>query len=1259
MSGLEPLVALGLACNVFQTVSFAREVCQVSKTVLETGDVPPPALASTLKDLAKVFREVESTTAVPNTKLTSCDRELVKIAKVCSEAAAAMKQELDKTQATPTSGKGRWSGSWVTVKAVAGASSRKKKLEKLEQLVETHQKALETRLLANICTKTDAIKVSQQTNFESLDIRLQGFIKLVGQGETRMAALLIQETANVKDHITVKTNELGQSLGQISRDNERAYQGISQATMEVGANITTLTRRTDDKADQDRKYARHDRLLKSLKYGTMNERRNQIEHPHTKTFQWIFGDAPTQLDGYSKRIHEAAAGFIEWARDQSSPTFWISGKPGSGKSTLMKFLAENPRTLELLTSASPAASQTTILSHFIWSAGQPIEATVKGLLYSLLYQALSEQSASEAVLEKHPGARTKDSVSDWSEDELQVVLFKLLPALGRPLCLFIDGLDEISSPVGQFQVLDIIKSLQQIPLPFVKTCVSSRPEPILQQSLGQYPMFKIQDLTRFDIERFAAHTLKAAFERSQLNLGENNLKDSGELLEHVCEMADGVFLWVALAVRSLKTGLVKGDGPKELDQRLQALPSDLATLYNLMWDRLGDEKEIYQRDAARYFNLLQVEPYSVSGPPDHENSLVVILLAYDRSLSQRILKDYNDNRRPISYDTLSHHLKRQRIRLEARCAGLVEVRNSPSDRFGLGRYDLDWRPDWMADKLYFIHRSARDFILNQSGPERLLDKDESTRDMRLSSTALAHLAACCLEGGLLYRLGTDLPLVTAGGLRYRPGTDLPLVIALVSCIFRTPSGGTSSVPHQLVTECGRLIGRSFRRSQKPRSQACRHYDFGAILSWCLPIELLKTAFLPIPRGLCGKYAAYLFIGAMGRIGQGQDRDFRIGMIEPRSELAPSPKVNWLCEIAQVVDLGFQGVVCSNLYSAGPAIKGCLKINAPHTPLSATVQCLQEWTSRYWWWSEENGFWTRYNLGGSILNILRSLLAGSPDQGHLAYPTVIAIRAPLSLAVASTILGMELPAGSKAENPDFVWGLVTQIEALNMASSLPKHWKPAVFVKTNMRLAVALLAADMRRWGEEDLCGLLLHQLGDGAPFDIKITEILAPAKWNSDSASPPLINRRGPKFKITWGLRDLARIEDIFITYLKSALTEDRPSRAGIGSQRKDLLQDLQSLIQDILDSVDRGSTVEERWADAQKRWVRDEFLWKKDDVRAQPPGGDVLGKMYGSWAEKGESEGSDSEESDSEERESEESESEESESEEGRINRMLDSLRR
>lgn len=1101
--------------------------------------------------------------------------------------------------------------------------------------------------LFHCSSKTDAIQASQQTNFETLDVRLQGFVELVGQGETRMAALLSQETTNVKDHITVKADELGQSLGQISRDNQRAYQEISQATVEVGANVTILARRTDDKADQDLNQARHDRLLKSLKYATMNERRNQIHHPHTETFQWIFGDAPTsgdvptyedsfvsedffiaddstsedasnsedpsisegQLDQVGRdcqQIREAAAGFIEWARDPSSQLFWISGKPGSGKSTLMKFLAESPRTLELLDSASPAESRTVVLSHFIWSAGQPIEATVKGLLCSLLYQVLSEQSACEAVLKKHPGTRTKDSVFDWSQDELQGVLFEVLSALGRPLCLFIDGLDEISSPAGQFQVLDMINGLRLVPM--VKTCVSSRPEAVFQQCLSQYPMFRVQDLTKFDIERFAAHTLKTAFEGSQVDFGEDDLKYNGKLLRHICEVANGVFLWVALAVRSLKAGLVKGDGPKELDRRLRALPSDLATLYSSMWDRLGDEKEIYQRDAARYINLLWMDeagPELVSIYQGRRNSLIVILLAYDRSLSQKILKDYNDSRRPISRDTLSHHLNRQRVGLDARCAGLVEVRNTGS----FPGYDRDGRLHWHNDKLHFIHRSARDFILNQSGPERLLDKDDSTGDMRLNSLALAHLAACCLQDELL---------------SHRWCTDLPLVIDLVSSILRNPSDGTSSVPHELVTECGRLIGRTFRRSRKIWRGYCRHSSFGAILSWCLPIELLNTAFLSIPPSVYGKYTAYLFIGAICRIGFG----LPVNLFNPPTYLIPmeprdgprrlSPEVNWLCEIAKVVDLGFQRVVCSDPLGPNEATKvHCdSKFNAPHTPLSVTVQCLQKWTWRYWELMGEIGFISRNRLGVCFLNILRSLLTRQTKDTYTSYPTIIAIRTPLSPVV---------PAGFLASNPPFIWELVTKIEALKQAeASTPEHWIPAVLVKTDMRLVVGLLAADMRRWGQEDLCGLLLHHLGGGASFDIKVTEILMPpAKEDPDSTSPWWDNPfalREPAGKTT-SPRSLARIEHIFNNYLNSALAENGPSREGTCGLGKDLLQELLGLIKDIQDSDDGEYTVEMSWWYIRDQWVQDGTFWTRDDVRTQPPERDVLGEMYSSWVEEGDSE--------------------------------------
>lgn len=865
----------------------------------------------------------------------------------------------------------------------------------------------------------------------------------------------------------------------------------------------------------------------------------------------------------------------------------------------MKFLAENPRTLELLDSVPLPESRTLVLSHFVWSAGQPIEATVKGLFCSLLHQVLSEPNACEAVLEKHPSTRSKDSVSDWSEEELQGVLFEVLSELDRPLCLFIDGLDEISSPAGQEQLLEFVNGLRRAQV--IKTCVSSRPEPIFQQSLSQHPMFKVQDLTMFDIERFAAHAFKTAFEGSQLNFGGKDLEYNGELLRHVCQMADGVFLWVALAVRSLTTGLVKGDGPKELDRRLQALPRDLSALYNSMWDRLGEDKEIYQRDAARYFKLLLTHTYAF-GPWEREQSLVIILLSFDRSFSQSTLKDYNDNGRPISSDTLSHQLKRQRIGLEARCAGLMEIQNTPFDANLNGWKVEDNRSgnaNWYADKLYFIHRSAQDFILYQSGSTRLLGKDDSTPEMRLNSLGLAHLAACCLKGDVLSR----------------PGVGLPLVIDLVSRILRTRSDGISPILRQLVTECGRLVGRTFRRYQQPRLHRCQHYDLGAILSWCLQIEHLRTPSLSIPSGLCGKYAAYLFIGALGRMERGYGPYFPMTIPEPKP-LEPTPclEADWLCEIAQVMDLGFQGVVCSRLYvwkrqrsTKKVNLASCSdRFSGPHTPLSVTMQCLQTWTWHYWWRWGGMGFLARDDRGVCILKILRNLLTGSSNQGYyLSYPVVIAIRTRWTLTFPKT-LEMGFLENLTISSCHFVWELITDIEALEMNYGVQHFMKPLVVVKTDMRLAVGLLAADMRKWEQEAMCELLLHQLGEGTPPGIKATEILTLRKRGGPGHSGSALSTTSP--------RDLVRIEDIFKTYLESARTENLKTDAENCHSRNVLSRELYGLWQDISVPEEDEFKLEEWW-DVSKRWGQDGTFWKMDDVRAQPPEGDVLGRLFSSWA--------------------------------------------
>jgi hypothetical protein len=72
MSGLEPLAAIGLACNVFQVLSFAGEVCKNSKSIFEHGQVSKSAiaLAETFESLTKSFNDAE---AIATTNAQSLD----------------------------------------------------------------------------------------------------------------------------------------------------------------------------------------------------------------------------------------------------------------------------------------------------------------------------------------------------------------------------------------------------------------------------------------------------------------------------------------------------------------------------------------------------------------------------------------------------------------------------------------------------------------------------------------------------------------------------------------------------------------------------------------------------------------------------------------------------------------------------------------------------------------------------------------------------------------------------------------------------------------------------------------------------------------------------------------------------------------------------------------------------------------------------------------------------------------------------------
>lgn len=74
------------------------------------------------------------------------------------------------------------------------------------------------------------------------------------------------------------------------------------------------------------KIDRSQRVLAGLPFKEMKDREEQIAEAYNNTFGWIFDDTTTS--------------FKDWLYSGNG-IFWVSGKAGSGKPTLMKFLADH------------------------------------------------------------------------------------------------------------------------------------------------------------------------------------------------------------------------------------------------------------------------------------------------------------------------------------------------------------------------------------------------------------------------------------------------------------------------------------------------------------------------------------------------------------------------------------------------------------------------------------------------------------------------------------------------------------------------------------------------------------------------------------------------------------------------------------------------------------------------------------------------------------------------------------------------------
>jgi hypothetical protein len=229
------------------------------------------------------------------------------------------------------------------------------------------------------------------------------------------------------------------------------------------------------------------------------------------------------------------------------------------------------------------------------------------------------------------------------------------------LCIFLDGLDEFDQTEGQHTIISLVEELQ-CPKK-IKLVVSSRPEPAFLTSFEKHAKLRLQDLTRTDVYAFAKAELKngAIFDRKEYFVR--------DLASAITDKADGVVLWVVLAIKSIHRGLSAQDDEQELRRRLAILPRDMTSLYHNLWRRLNEDEDLHRQDAAKFFRLvLEKDGFmQVSS-----NSVLSIMIATSNDIQETYLEK-EEKLSDSELVTRWHRCKKTLDKLQARCASLLEI----------------------------------------------------------------------------------------------------------------------------------------------------------------------------------------------------------------------------------------------------------------------------------------------------------------------------------------------------------------------------------------------------------------------------------------------------------------------------------------------------------------------------------------------------------------------------------------------------------
>ena len=405
--------------------------------------------------------------------------------------------------------------------------------------------------------------------------------------------------------------------------------------------------------------------------------------------------------------------FVNWLESRTN-LFWISGKPGSGKSTLMDYIYHNIQPEKIgsksLRAWAGVHSVVILTFWFFRPASTPLLKTLHGFWRSLCFQILdSDPNLAKTIRQDQDGTAPStlrscllpggSNSESWTDNELRLWFWYMIEHSNMRYCLLIDGLDEIES--SREVLLNTVLSMS-VRCDKLKVCCACRPEHPFHGILKQHPHLQLQDFNQHDIKEDCNTRLKGT--RAE------------RFADEITCRAEGVFLWARFISEDLARAAKDGESEEDLGLRLKECPDEMTELFRYMLLR---QDKLYAKRCKPYLQLIDFA--SRIGKQATMLELLVATLPPTRRPKWSEVSGKFDVGF-LSY--LDEQLDGLGQRIESTCTGLVQcLAPSENKPVRFHRYWTKLRSSPAFDRLddavdapvVFIHRSVQDFLREDEG----------------------------------------------------------------------------------------------------------------------------------------------------------------------------------------------------------------------------------------------------------------------------------------------------------------------------------------------------------------------------------------------------------------------------------------------------------------------------------------------------------------------------------------------------------------